>query len=193
VSAHPTSTQTTGIEKEMIFTLRNAACSGALARVSRGLSTVLPIAATLTAAALLSACTGSRLSSDGSNEKLVFPAPSSASSNGGSYPLVEALRKLRPGMTKDQMAGLLGRPQFQEGFFGVREWDYLLNVTNDAGVPQMVCQLKTVFTSGGNARGFYRKCGNAVETLVEGKWQKYETAQITTATPLNSNVTETSK
>jgi outer membrane protein assembly factor BamE (lipoprotein component of BamABCDE complex) len=150
-------------------------------------------AATLTVAALLSGCAGSQLSSDGSNDKLVFPAPSSASSIGGSYPLVEALRKLRPGMTKDQVAGLLGRPQFQEGFFAVREWDYLLNVTNDAGVPQMVCQLKTVFTSRGDARNFYRKCGDAVETLVEGKWQKYETAQTTTAVPLNLDVTETSK
>jgi outer membrane protein assembly factor BamE (lipoprotein component of BamABCDE complex) len=179
----------------MISTLRTAACaaSNGLARASRGLSTAFPIAATLTVAALLSGCAGSRLSSDGSNDKLVFPAATSASNYGGSYPLVEALRKLRSGMTKDQVAGLLGRPQFQEGFFGVREWDYLLNVTNDAGVPQMVCQLKTVFTSQGEARSFYRKCGDGVEALVDGKWQKYETAQTMTATPLSLDVTETSK
>jgi outer membrane protein assembly factor BamE (lipoprotein component of BamABCDE complex) len=170
----------------MISTLRTA--SRAVSHASRG----LPIAATLAIAALLSGCTGSQLSADGSNDKLVFPAPASAYSN-GSYPLVEALRKLRPGMTKDQVAGLLGRPQFQEGFFGVREWDYLLNVTNDAGVPQMTCQLKTVFTSGGAARNFYRKCGDGVETLVDGKWQKYETVQTMTATPLSLDVTESSK
>lgn len=179
----------------MIFTLRFAACaaSNGLARASRGLSTAFPIAATLSVAALLSGCTtGSQLSSDGSNDKLVFPAPASASTN-GSYPLVEALRKLRPGMTKDQVAALLGRPQFRAGFFGVREWDYLLNVTNEAGAPQMVCQLKPVFTSQGDARNFYRKCGDGVETLVDGKWQKYETAQTVTATPLSLDVTETSK
>jgi outer membrane protein assembly factor BamE (lipoprotein component of BamABCDE complex) len=187
--------KTTGIQQEMIFTHRTAAraASNGLARASRGLPGVLPIAATLAIAALLSGCGLSQLSSDGSNDKLVFPAPSSAMSKGGSFPLVEALRKLRPGMTKDQVAGLLGRPQYNEGFFGVREWDYQLNVTNDAGVPQMVCQLKTVFTSENTARNFYRKCGDAVETLVDGKWQKFEAAQTMTATPLTLDVTETSK
>jgi outer membrane protein assembly factor BamE (lipoprotein component of BamABCDE complex) len=172
----------------MISTLRIASCAASHA------SRFLPIAATLAIAALLSGCTGSRLSSDGSNDELVFPAPSSAMSKGGSYPFVEALRKLKPGMTKDQVAGLLGRPQFQEGFFGVREWDYLLNVTNEAGAPQMVCQLKAIFTSNGDARNFYRKCGgDAVETLVDSKWQKYETAQIIMVTPVNLDVPETLK
>lgn len=79
-------------------------------------------------------------------------------------------------MTKSQIAGLLGRAQFQEGFFGVQEWDDVLNVTNDAGAPQMVCQLKAVFTSSDEARNFYRKCGDNAETLTEGKWQKYPVA-----------------
>ena len=152
----------------MNFTLRKA-------------SRALPLAATLAVAVLLSGCgTGSRLSSDGSQDQLVFPAIESASNPGGSYPLTEALRKLKPGMTKNQIAALLGRPQFQEGFFGVREWDYVLNVTNDAGTPQMVCQLKAVFTSVDEARNFYRKCGDSVETLVGGKWQKYVVTPVST-------------
>lgn len=160
--------KTTESDQEMNFTLRKA-------------SRALPVAAALAAALLLSGCgTGSRLSSDGSQDQLVFPAPDSASNLGGSYPLTEALRKLKPGMNKNQVAALLGRPQFQEGFFGVREWDYVLNVTNDAGTPQMVCQLKAVFTSSDQARNFYRKCGDSVESLVAGKWQKYVVTPVST-------------
>jgi outer membrane protein assembly factor BamE (lipoprotein component of BamABCDE complex) len=184
---------TTESDQEMNFTLRNA-------------SRVLPFVAALVAALSLSACgTGSQLASNGGQDQLVFPAPESASNIGGSYPLTEALRKLKPGMNKSQVASLLGRPQFQEGFFGVREWDYVLNVTNDAGAPQMVCQLKAVFTSNDTARNFYRKCGDNVETLADGKWQKYVVAAVSTqasgpvsseasvltAAPLNLEVVET--
>jgi outer membrane protein assembly factor BamE (lipoprotein component of BamABCDE complex) len=179
------STKTTESDPEMNFTLRKA-------------SRALPLAATFAVAVLLSGCgTGSQLSHDGSQDKLVFPAIESASPHGGSYPMTEALRKLKPGMNKDQVAGLLGRPQFHEGFFGVREWDYVLNVTNDAGAPQMVCQLKAVFTSSDEARNFYRKCGDNVETLTEGKWQKYHVAQadvqagVLVATPLSLEVVNT--
>jgi outer membrane protein assembly factor BamE (lipoprotein component of BamABCDE complex) len=155
----------------------------------------IPVATAVMTLVLLSGCTGSQLSSDGKHDKLVFPAASSASIRGGSYPLTETLRKLRPGITKDQLAGLLGRPQFQEGFFAVREWDYLLNVTNDTGAPQMVCQLKAVFASSGVVRSFYRKCGDAVETLTDGKWQKYDTVQTTakTAMPVIEATSEAKK
>jgi len=68
-------------------------------------SRALPFAASLIAALLLSGCgTGSRLSSNGSQDELVFPAPESASNIGGSFPITEALRKLKPGMNKNQVA-----------------------------------------------------------------------------------------
>jgi outer membrane protein assembly factor BamE (lipoprotein component of BamABCDE complex) len=160
--------KTTESDQEMKFTLRKP-------------SRALPFAATLVVALLLSACgTGSQLASGGGQDQLVFPAADSASNLGGSYPLTEALRKLKPGMNKTQVASLLGRPQFNEGFFGVREWDYVLNVTNDAGAAQMVCQLKAVFTSHDEARNFYRKCGDNVETLANGKWQKYVVTPVST-------------
>jgi len=40
--------------------------------------------------------------------------------------------------------------------------------------------LKAVFTSVDEARNFYRKCGDSVETLVGGKWQKYVVTPIST-------------
>jgi len=44
----------------------------------------------------------------------------------------------------------------------------------------MVCQLKAVFTSTDEARNFYRKCGDSVETLADGKWQKYTVTPVST-------------
>jgi outer membrane protein assembly factor BamE (lipoprotein component of BamABCDE complex) len=133
-------------------------------------------AATLGAAALLQGCgTRSTLSADGMHDQLVFPGPDTPTwFRNGTYPLVESLRKLKPGMTKEQVAGLIGRPQYDEGFFGIREWDYRVNVTNEAGAPQFICQLKVLFNSHNEARSFYRQCGDKVETLLDGKWRKYE-------------------
>lgn len=144
--------------------------------LSRRAPVWMALAATLSAAALMQGCaTRSQLSDDGMHDKLDFPtADSSTWTRNGSFPLVEALRKLKPGMTKDQVAALMGRPQYQEGFFGVREWDYRLNVTNEAGAPQFACQLKVLFNSHSEARNYYRKCGDNVETLLDGKWRKYE-------------------
>jgi len=69
----------------------------------------------------------------------------------------------------------------------------------------MVCQLKAVFTSQDLARNFYRKCGDNVETLADGKWQRYAVvpvstqasgpvsseANVLTAAPLRLEVVET--
>jgi outer membrane protein assembly factor BamE (lipoprotein component of BamABCDE complex) len=134
------------------------------------------VALALSTAVLLQGCmTRSQLSDDGMHDKLNFPGPDAATwVHNGTFPLVESLRKLRPGMTKNQIAALIGRPQYSEGFFGVREWDYRLNVTNEAGAPQFVCQLKVIFNSREEARNYYRKCGDNIETLLDGKWRKYE-------------------
>lgn len=138
----------------------------------------------LAVALLLGACsTGSHISDDGKSDVIAFRPAAEARVRGGSYPLTEALRKLKPGMTKDQIAGLLGQPQFNEGFFGVREWDYLVNVTNSEGNPQLVCQLKAVFNGNGAARSFYRKCGGEIEMLRDGKWRKLEQSAAATAEP----------
>jgi outer membrane protein assembly factor BamE (lipoprotein component of BamABCDE complex) len=147
-----------------------------LQTVSRRAPAWAALAAMLSAAALLQGCGSlSQISDDGMHDKLVFPAADAATwAHKGSYPLVESLRKLRPGMTKSQISALIGRPQYSEGFFGVREWDYRLNVTNEAGAPQFVCQLKVIFNSREEARNYYRKCGDNVETLLDGKWRKYE-------------------
>src|SRR3546814_12185416 len=57
----------------------------------------------------------------------VFPDLATATFAGGTYPNVDNLRAIAPGMTKDQLYDLIGRPHFHEGVFGVREWNYLFN------------------------------------------------------------------
>jgi len=93
----------------------------------------------LAAAMGLAACasTGSR-PSDG------FPDPASATLAGGTYPNLDNLRAVAPGMSKDQLYHLLGRPHFHEGVFGVREWNYLFHLPGP-GSDVSVCQFKIAF------------------------------------------------
>ncbi|WMD20790.1 outer membrane protein assembly factor BamE [Achromobacter seleniivolatilans] len=91
-----------------------------------------------------------------------FPAPEKAWPKEGSFPNPENLRLLRDGMTKDQLYGLLGRPHFNEGFFNVREWNYLLQISAD-GTPQgqvVTCQLKVLFDEGMRAASYHWKPAN---------------------------------
>lgn len=91
--------------------------------------------------------------------KANFPAPEKAWPKEGSYPNPENLGLLTVGMTKDQLYGLLGRPHFNEGFFNVREWNYLLHIRK-GGAPQeevVTCQLKILFDEGMRAASYHWK------------------------------------
>lgn len=119
--------------------------------------------------ALLQACANTPPASssaiDGQEAALRFPAPEKAWPKEGSYPNAENLRLLGPGMTKDQLYGLLGRPHFNEGFFNVREWNYLLQIrtgpTPQDGVT--TCQLKVLFDSNMKAASYHWKPENCAE------------------------------
>lgn len=56
----------------------------------------------------------------------------------------ETLVKLVPGLTRDQVYYLLGRPHFAEGF-RVREWDYVLHLAGSDKAVKRICQLKVLF------------------------------------------------
>lgn len=94
----------------------------------------------LVLAAGLAACA----STGGADEAPRFPDPASAKPHGGTYPTAGALQPLGPGLSKDQLYGLLGPPHFSEGVFGVREWDYVLNFREADGQVAR-CQLKLRF------------------------------------------------
>ena len=56
-------------------------------------------------------------------------------------------------MNKDQIYELIGRPHFQEGLYGVREWDYLFNYRENG--EHKTCQFKILFDKDKNAQLFY--------------------------------------
>lgn len=85
----------------------------------------------------------------------------------GSYPDVRDLRKIKAnineGLSKDNIRLLLGAPHFQEGFFKVREWDYLFNFIKEDKV--LKCQYKIIFDENYTARSFFWKPKSCEEIL----------------------------
>ncbi|PTU67479.1 outer membrane protein assembly factor BamE [Chromobacterium sp. Panama] len=63
----------------------------------------------------------------------------------GSVPNPDNLAKVQPGLSKEQVYGLIGRPHFAEGMIDVREWDYVLNLSPKDGGQARACQYKLLF------------------------------------------------
>jgi len=111
------------------------------------------LAATL---ALVSACgTVSQVDDAGQTGQPVFPAMSSASMPEGYYVNLENLGKIGPGMDKKQIMALIGHPQFSEGMFFVREWDYIFKFRQLNGKPDKICQYKVLFDKDMLAQSFH--------------------------------------
>lgn len=118
----------------------------------------LALAAALSAALTLAACGGpSRdIAPDGSGAKeLVWPDPAdtNATHKGGAFPNVIHLGQVQSGLTRGQVAALIGEPHFSEGV-GAREWDYLFDF-RDAGAKTTQCRYKVLFDKDGHARNSY--------------------------------------
>ena len=47
--------------------------------------------------------------------------------------IAEQLRRIAPGMTKNQVRELISYPHFSEGLFGPREWNYIFNFRTGKG------------------------------------------------------------
>ena len=114
----------------------------------------------LSAAALAVAACGnlSKVSDEGFIENPVFPKISESEFNHdgsqfGSWPNWENVRQIERGMNKDQLYYLIGRPHFEEGLYGVREWDYAFNYREN-GVHK-ICQFKIGFDKNMNAQSFF--------------------------------------
>jgi len=116
----------------------------------------LRLAAAAAAVALVSACgTVSKVDDAGKTADPIFPAMNSASMPEGYYVNLENLGKIGPGMTKNQVMDLIGHPQFSEGMFFVREWDYILKFRQPNGQPDKVCQYKVLFDKDMIAQSFH--------------------------------------
>lgn len=117
--------------------------------------------ATLAGAALLalagcSSYVSRGIDADGNAQEVIFPDPQrDITLPEGTFPNLDNLRAIGPGVTKDQLYDLLGRPHFREGLAGVREWDYLFNFRSGGGIT--VCQYKVIFDTDYKGRSFHWK------------------------------------
>lgn len=117
------------------------------------------IALPLMAALALTACGNlSKVSREGTTENPIWPdaAKTTFRHNGtqhGSWPNWDNVRQIEAGMNKDQIYNLIGRPHFQEGLYGVREWDYLFNYRENG--EHKTCQYKVLFDKDFNAQSFF--------------------------------------
>lgn len=119
-------------------------------------------AVVMVVALLASSCTSTvsrRISAEGVPAEVVFPKMEHALDKNGIYPNEENLKKIRPGMSKQDLYYLLGPPHFRE-MFSAREWDYILKFHQ--GEEEKVCQYKIVFDTNRTARSVYwqpAECG----------------------------------
>lgn len=67
----------------------------------------------------LSACVGPTDTS--------FPPQAMATTPEGTFPNLDNLKAIEPGMTKRQIYALIGPPHFRESVFHVRVWNYLFH------------------------------------------------------------------
>ncbi len=74
-----------------------------------------------------------------------FPALDSAKWKQGAFPNLESLRKMAPGMGKDQVRELIGWPHFSEGLWGVREWNYIFHFRTGSKSDYVTCQYMVRF------------------------------------------------
>lgn len=80
---------------------------------------------------------------DGGDIEVVFPDRAKAVIKEGTFPSLDSLRNMAPGLSKNQVYELLGRPHFREGVFGVREWNYIFNFRKSGKI--VTCQYKVFF------------------------------------------------
>lgn len=95
----------------------------------KNITAIVRLFSILAMSVLVACSAGSRVSSQGTTNNVVWPAVDRVTfDNGqGTFPSLDHLALITEGMTKDQLYHLLGRPHFDEGFFAVREWDYLFH------------------------------------------------------------------
>ncbi|WP_458069663.1 outer membrane protein assembly factor BamE domain-containing protein [Rhodanobacter sp. BL-MT-08] len=90
---------------------------------------------------------------------VVFPDPAKSTRPEGAFVNLENLRKVQPGMTKDQLYDLLGTPHFNEGVVGVKKWNYIFDFRKVGGAADDFsrCQYQVVFDKDHRAQAVYWK------------------------------------
>lgn len=84
---------------------------------------------------------------------LIFPKLDDAWQKAGQFPNSENLAKIKPGVSKDELYQLIGRPHFSEAQHAY-EWDYIFKFYQpDESVK--ICQYKVIFDKDFKGQQFY--------------------------------------
>ena len=86
-------------------------------------------------------------------ENISFPELEDAWQIEGQFPNSENLSKIKPGIAKDELYQLIGRPHFSEAQHA-REWDYIMKFYQPDNSVK-ICQYKVVFDTDFKGQEFY--------------------------------------
>ncbi|WP_156819150.1 OmpA family protein [Psychrobacter lutiphocae] len=108
----------------------------------------------------MTGCMGTKYLSEGITEEgrvqienVKFPELDDAWQNEGQFPNSENLAKIKPGILKDELYQLIGRPHFSEAQHA-REWDYIMKFYMPDDTVK-VCQYKVIFDKDYRGQEFY--------------------------------------
>ncbi|WP_211474572.1 OmpA family protein [Collimonas humicola] len=86
-----------------------------------------------------------------------FPALDSSYLKTGDFVGPDHVKRITPGLSKDQVRLELGNPHFSEGIFNVREWDYVFNFYTGKDSEYVTCQFKVKFDANNRATSIHWK------------------------------------
>lgn len=86
-------------------------------------------------------------------EDIYFPELNKAWQKDGQFPNRENLSKIKPGIAKDELYQLIGRPHFSEAQHA-REWDYIMKFYQPDNSVK-ICQYKVIFDKDYKGQEFY--------------------------------------
>lgn len=75
----------------------------------------------------------------------VFPPMDAARPAGGAFIDPAALKRIAPGLTKDQVRLAIGSPHFSEGIIAVHDWNYAFNFFTGHETESVTCQYRIDF------------------------------------------------
>lgn len=104
------------------------------------------------------------IADDGAAGEVIFPATDRIVLEEGTFPTRDSLSQIGPGVTKDQLYDLIGRPHFREGI-AAREWDYLFHFRE--GDKVTTCQYKVIFDREYRGRSFHWSPAGCADLLKE--------------------------
>ena len=97
---------------------------------------------------------------------IVFPEVKSSWMPEGDFVNVDNIRKVAPGLSKDQLYRLISRPHFNEGIFAPKVWNYIFNFRTGTGTDYVTCQYQIQFDNKEIIKSTHWKDGACANFLV---------------------------